>query len=92
MSRLFWVALGATTGAMVVHKVTRTAAAYTPAGLGRGIRELGDSVRYFAEEVRAGMTEREDELREALGLEPGPPMLALPEATPDSTRRSLAGR
>ncbi len=69
MRRVFWVALGATAGVLVVRKVTRTAEAYTPAGLARSVGGLGDSLRYFADQVRAGMAERELELRDALGLD-----------------------
>ena len=69
MRRLFWVGFGAGAGIFVMRKATRTAEAYSPEGLARSVAALGDSVRYFIEEVRAGMSEREAELREALGLE-----------------------
>jgi hypothetical protein len=67
--RLFWLALGATAGVLVVRKVSRTAQAYTPAGLAHAVSGLGDSVRHFADQVRQGMVEREAQLRDALGLE-----------------------
>ena len=69
MRRVFWMALGAGAGVYLVRKLTKTAQAYTPAGLADGIRDLGDALRYFAEQVRAGMAEREAELRDALGLD-----------------------
>jgi hypothetical protein len=69
MRRLFWVALGATAGVLVVRKLSRTAEAYTPAGLAKGLQELGDAIRDFAEDVRAAMVERELELNHALGLD-----------------------
>jgi len=72
MRRVFWIALGATAGILVVRKLQKTAHAYTPAGLAEGIQGLGDSLRYFAEEVRAGMAEREIELRDALGIDEDP--------------------
>lgn len=69
MRRLFWVALGATAGVLVIRKVQRTARAYTPAGLADRAEGIGASIRYFADEVRAGMAARELELRDALGLD-----------------------
>jgi hypothetical protein len=72
MKRVFWIALGATAGVLVVRKLQKTAHAYTPAGLAEGVQGLGDSLRYFAEEVRAGMAEREIELRDALGIDEDP--------------------
>ena len=75
MKRLFWVALGATVGALVVHKVTKTAQAYSPSGVAKGLSgglsDLGEGLREMAEAVREGMAERETELRYALGLDTG---------------------
>jgi hypothetical protein len=67
--RLFWVAVGATAAVLVVRRVQRTAEAMTPQALAAAVVGLGEALRAFAEEVRAGMTERELELRVALGLE-----------------------
>jgi len=69
MKRVFWIALGATAGVLVVRKLTKTAHSYTPDGLAERAQGLGASLRYFADEVRAGMAEREIELRDALGIE-----------------------
>ena len=69
MRRLFWLALGATAGVLVVRKITKTAHAFTPAGLADSAGGIGDSIRYFADQVRAGMLEREAELRDALGID-----------------------
>ena len=69
MRRLFWLTLGATAGVLVVRKVTKTAQAFTPAGLAGSAGGIGDSLRYFADQVRAGMVEREAELRDALGID-----------------------
>jgi hypothetical protein len=69
MRRVFWIALGATAGVLVVRKLGKTARSYTPAGLADRAEGLGASLRYFADEVRAGMAEREIELREALGID-----------------------
>ena len=69
MRRVFWAALGATAGVLVVRRLTRTAESFTPQGLAGAVASVGDGMRVFAEEVRAGMAEREVELRQALGLD-----------------------
>ncbi|CAN5226809.1 hypothetical protein BH20ACT5_BH20ACT5_15110 [soil metagenome] len=73
MRRLFWVAMGATIGGLIVRKASRAAQQLTPAGvagnLSEGIRELGAAVRDFAEDVRSAAREREDELRDGVGLD-----------------------
>jgi hypothetical protein len=73
MRRLFWVALGASVGVLVVHKVTKAAQAYSPSGMAAGLSgalsNLGDGLREMAEVVREGMAERETELRYALGID-----------------------
>jgi hypothetical protein len=71
--RLFYVALGATAGVLIVRKLTATAHKFTPAGVQSGIvgalGGLGDAIRDFGAEVRVGMAEREEELRSGLGLD-----------------------
>jgi hypothetical protein len=69
--RLFWVALGAVAGVLLVRKLTRAAEAYTPAGIARSASDLGDGMRELAAAVREGMAEREEELRVALGVDTG---------------------
>lgn len=71
MRRLFWVALGATVGILVVRKVTRTAEKVSPEGLARALDGVGDGLRDFADAVRTGMADREQELRVALGVDTG---------------------
>ncbi len=71
MRRLFWVVLGAVTGVLLVRKLTRTAEAYTPEGLGRSLSSTADALRDLADAVREGMAERERELRVALGVDTG---------------------
>ena len=93
MRRLFWLTLGATAGVLVVRKITKTAHAFTPAGLADSAGGIGDSIRYFADQVRAGMVEREAELRDALGLDGDGHDLSPEEAAdlierPASPRRS----
>ena len=69
MRRLFWVAVGAAAGVYAVRKVQKTMHAYSPSGLAERAEGVGGSMRAFAEEVRAGMADREAELREALGMD-----------------------
>ncbi|MBA2389332.1 MAG: hypothetical protein H0V67_03660 [Geodermatophilaceae bacterium] len=73
MRRLFWIAMGASIGALVVRKASRAAQQLTPAGiagnLADGIRDLGAAVREFTVDVRSGMQEREEELRDGVGLD-----------------------
>lgn len=71
MRRIFWIALGATAGVLVVRKVTRTAQAYTPEGVAQGLAGLGDGLREMAQVVREAMAERDAELRLALGVDEG---------------------
>jgi hypothetical protein len=42
--RLFWAALGAAAGVLVVRKVTKTANAYTPEGMAHGLSNLGEGL------------------------------------------------
>ena len=82
MRRVFWVALGATAGVLVVRKVNKVAEAYTPQGVGRSLGSLADALRDAADAVREGMAEREQELRLALGVDAG-------EIDPDTARDLL---
>ena len=72
MKRLFWLALGAVAGVLVVRRLTKVANAFTPAGLADSLGDLGEAMRDFAVDVRVGMAQREAELRAALGVEPSP--------------------
>jgi hypothetical protein len=71
MRRVFWVALGATTGVLIVRTLNRTAQAYTPEGVARSLSSVADALRDAADAVRQGMAEREQELRLALGVDAG---------------------
>lgn len=73
MRRLFWMAMGASAGVLVVRKLTRTARAFTPAGVASQVGDtagnLADAIRDFAADVREAMIQREQELREGTGLD-----------------------
>ena len=49
-------------------KARRAAEAFTPEGLADRLAGLSVGARLFGEEVRAGMAEKENELRERVGL------------------------
>jgi hypothetical protein len=71
--RVFWVALGATVGVLVVTKGAKTLRKFTPSALAdsaSGIPgALGDNVRGFLEDVQYAAAEREMELYRALGVD-----------------------
>ena len=71
--RLFYVALGATVGILVVQRASKAARRFTPAGvqgsLAGAFGGLGEAIRDFGSEVRIGMAEREQLLRTDLGLD-----------------------
>lgn len=71
--RLFYIALGATVGVLIVRRATTAAQRYTPAGLQEratgAAGGLGEALRDFTAELKLAMADREDELRSALGLD-----------------------
>jgi hypothetical protein len=70
--RLFWLGLGIGAGVIGARKATAAAERLTPAGMTEGLAaslsNLGDAIREFGQDVRDAMWDREEELREALGL------------------------
>jgi hypothetical protein len=66
--RSFWFVAGAGVGVYAVVKARRAAEALTPEGLHDRLAALSVGAHLFADEVRSGMTEKETELRERLGL------------------------
>jgi hypothetical protein len=64
--RLFYLALGATVGVLVVRRLTAAAESMQPDAVAR---RLVSGVTGFVDDVRAGMAERESELRTALGVD-----------------------
>ncbi len=63
--RIFYLALGATVGVLVVRRLTAAAESLQPDNVAR---RLAVSLTGFVDDVRAGMAEREGELRTALGV------------------------
>ena len=66
MNRGFWFVAGGGVGIYVMIKARRAAEVFTPEGLRDRMAGLSVGAHLFAEEVRAGMTEKETELRERL--------------------------
>jgi hypothetical protein len=64
--RVFYLALGATVGVMVVRRLSAAAEQLQPDNLAH---RLTIAVEDFLADVRASMAEREDELRSSLGLD-----------------------
>ncbi len=75
MRRLFWLGVGAAVAGVARRRATKVAHAITPAGVADRVAGVGDALRDFGDDVRAGMVERELELRLALGLD-GEPLTA----------------
>jgi hypothetical protein len=72
--RAFWFATGAAAGVWATTRVQRTLRELSPDSFaaratGRA-SAAGQRLRGIATDVRAGMTQRENELNEALGLAP----------------------
>ncbi|MET9322148.1 DUF6167 family protein [Streptomyces sp. NPDC003038] len=70
--RAFWFTAGAAAGVWATTKVNRQLKKLTPESLAAQAAdkavEAGHRLKDFALDVRAGMTQREDELKDALGL------------------------
>jgi hypothetical protein len=70
--RLFWFAIGAGVAVFVIMKIRAYVKQARPEAIGHRVAEsasgISESARGFVDRVRAGMAERETELRETLGL------------------------
>lgn len=69
MKRIVWMGIGVAIGVIAFRKVNQAQSALGPEGLNRAVGRLADGVYDFADAVRAGMSERETDLRMALGVE-----------------------
>ncbi|MDQ1706159.1 MAG: hypothetical protein QOF18_2525 [Frankiaceae bacterium] len=69
MRRLFYVALGASAGVLLVRRITAAANRWTPEGIAAQAGGAGDRIGVWWAEVQHFAAEREAELREALGLD-----------------------
>ncbi len=91
--RLFWFLTGAATGVWATVRVGRAVRRLSPDSLAATAAdralETGARLRLFAQDVRAGMTQRETELHDALGLRAGeddPQALPAPRTSRGATR------
>ena len=95
MRRGFWFVAGAGAGVYVMIRARRAAETFTPDGLRDRVAGLSMGAHLFADEVRAGMAERETELRERLGLGLDGPLELPPtngaEPDPSTTPHALEG-
>ncbi len=81
MSRTVWFAAGAGVGVYAMTRARRAAEAFTPDGLADRLAGLSLGLQLFRDEVRTGMAEKENDVRERLGLTfHGTPELSEPEA------------
>jgi len=73
VKRVFWVALGATVGVLVVNKASRTMRKFSPSGIAQGAGGLSGAItgrfQGFADDVRNAAAEREFELYRVLGID-----------------------
>ncbi|MBO1268453.1 hypothetical protein [Arthrobacter cavernae] len=60
--------IGVAIGVIAFRKITEAQANIGPDGLNRAVGRLADGFHDFADAVRAGMREREGDLRSALGI------------------------
>jgi hypothetical protein len=69
MKRLLWLGIGLAVGAVVVRKVSQKAQQFTPTGIATSLSEsaggLVESLRSFVDDVRDGMSEREQQIHTA---------------------------
>ena len=68
MSRAVWFVAGAGVGAYALTRARRAAEVLTPEGLADRLAGLSLGVHLFGQEVRAGMAEKENEVRTRLGV------------------------
>jgi len=66
--RLFYVALGATVGVLVVRRIGDVAARWTPEGIAAQAGGVGERIGLWWSEVQDAAAHRELELREGLGI------------------------
>jgi F0F1-type ATP synthase membrane subunit a len=69
MKRLFWLIVGVAVGVYAVTRLKKRAQQLAPESLQQSAEKVASAIRHFGDEVRAGMAERETELRDALGID-----------------------
>jgi Family of unknown function (DUF6167) len=69
VKRIFWFVIGTLVGVYAVTRLKKRAQLLAPESLQGSAEKLASAIRHFGDEVRAGMDQREQELREGLGLD-----------------------
>jgi F0F1-type ATP synthase membrane subunit a len=69
MRRIFWLVVGVAVGVYAVTRLKKRAQQLAPDSLQQSAEKVASAIRHFGDEVRAGMAERETELRDALGID-----------------------
>jgi F0F1-type ATP synthase membrane subunit a len=69
MRRILWFVIGTVVGVYAVTRLKKRAQAFAPDSLQQSAEKVASAIRHFGDEVRAGMAERETELRDALGID-----------------------
>jgi hypothetical protein len=95
MNRAVWFVAGAGAGAYALTRARRAAEVLTPEGLADRLAGLSLGLHLFGAEVRAGMAEKEHDVRERIGLarhHPHPELSEGPTAQADRGPDSPASR
>lgn len=71
MKRIVWMGIGVAIGVIAFRKITEAQANLGPEGLNRAVGRMADGLFDFADAVRSGMHQREEDLRAALGVDDG---------------------
>jgi hypothetical protein len=70
--RLFWCVIGAGVAVLIYTRIRQYMKKASPDAIGQRVADtangISDSARGFVDRIRAGMAERETELRETLNL------------------------
>ncbi|WP_024816837.1 hypothetical protein [Arthrobacter sp. 31Y] len=69
MKRIVWMGIGVAIGVIAFRKITEAQANLGPEGLNRAVGRMADGLFDFADAVRTGMNQREEDLRAALGID-----------------------
>ncbi|MFW0775102.1 hypothetical protein ACLRGI_18270 [Paenarthrobacter nitroguajacolicus] len=69
MKRIVWMGIGVAIGVIAFRKITEAQANLGPEGLNRAVGRMADGLFDFADAVRTGMHQREEDLRAALGID-----------------------
>jgi F0F1-type ATP synthase membrane subunit a len=69
VKRLIWFVIGTAVGIYAVTRLKKKVQVLAPESLQASVEKMASAIRDFGDEVRAGMAERETELRDALGID-----------------------